>query len=292
MRPGAHKTHRTARRAGGVGERGPAGATAAPRRAGRPREAWGSPLGWWYVARALGQRATTTRLARETPRRMLALGACAAALALAACGGDEQRQDAGEPEGDFPVEVVSARFPAAQRLAQTRDLRLELRNAGERAIPALTITIQTNDGSAEGPFEVIAEQENLADPNRPVWILEEGYPKCASDAPALNPPCLRSRRFTSAELDAAQPAGAQTAAPDTFSFGSLEPGESLTAIWRVTPVQPGRYTVRYEVAAGLQGKASAVTPEGEPVEGEFEARISKRPPRARVTGSGRVVIGQ
>lgn len=255
-------------------------------------EPWGSAPGWWYVAPALGQRATFTRLLRDLPRRTLALGGCAAALALAGCGEDEQRQDAAEPEGEFPVEVVNARFPAEQRLGKARDLELELRNAGDEAIPSLTVTIQTNDGAATGPFDVVAKQEDLADANRPAWILEEGYPKCASDAPALNPPCLRSRRFTSAELDAAQPAGAQTAAPDTFSFGSLEPGESLTAIWRVTPVQPGRYTVRYEVAAGLQGKASAVTPEGEPVEGEFEARISKRPPRARVTGSGRVVIGQ
>jgi hypothetical protein len=223
---------------------------------------------------------------------MLALGGCVAALALAACGEDEQRQDAAEPEGEFPVEVVSADFPAEQRLAKTRDLRLELRNAGEEAIPDLTVTIRTDDGEAAGPFEVVAKQEGLADPNRPVWILEEGYPKCASDAPALNPPCLRSKRFTAAELDSAQPAGAQTAAPDTFSFGTLEPGESLTAIWRVTPVQPGRHTVRYRVAAGLHGKARAVTPAGEPVEGEFEVRISRRPPRARVTGSGRVVIGQ
>ena len=32
----------------------------------------------------------------------------------------------------------------------------------------------------------------------------------------------------------------------------------------MTPVQAGNYTVHYEVAAGLDGKAKAVTDDGEP----------------------------
>ena len=60
----------------------------------------------------------------------------------------------------------------------------------------------------------------------------------------------------------------------------------------MTPVVGGTYTVHYEVAAGLDGKAKAVTDDGEPVEGEFVATISTKPPQARVTEDGEVVQGK
>ena len=60
-------------------------------------------------------------------------------------------------------------------------------------------------------------------------------------------------------------------------------------VWNVTPVQPGTYTVRYRIAAGLQGKAKAVTADGSVPEGEFVVRISNVPPQTRVDESGRVV---
>ena len=47
----------------------------------------------------------------------------------------------------------------------------------------------------------------------------------------------------------------------------MRSGESKDIVWRVTPVRAGTYTVHYEVAAGLQGKAKAVTADGEPGEG-------------------------
>jgi hypothetical protein len=60
-------------------------------------------------------------------------------------------------------------------------------------------------------------------------------------------------------------------------------------VWNVTPVQPGTYTVHYRVAAGLQGKAKAVTADGSVPEGEFVVRISSTPPQTRVDDSGKVV---
>jgi hypothetical protein len=60
-------------------------------------------------------------------------------------------------------------------------------------------------------------------------------------------------------------------------------------VWNVTPVQPGTYTVHYQVAAGLQGKANAVTGDGSLPEGEFVVRISSAPPQTRVDDSGKVV---
>jgi hypothetical protein len=57
----------------------------------------------------------------------------------------------------------------------------------------------------------------------------------------------------------------------------------------VTAVQAGTFTVHYRVAAGLQGKAKAVTADGSVPAGEFVVRISSEPPQTRVTGSGQVV---
>ena len=201
----------------------------------------------------------------------------AAAVALAACGGDTERQDADEPEAEFPVDVAQAKFPTRQRLAQTSDLRLEIENVGEEAVPDLAVTIYTGDEKASGAFNIRSEQPGLADPNRPVWILEHGYPK-------LSTPAIDSK-----ELDDAPTAGAEAAQTDTFSFGALPPGESKDIVWRVTPVMGGTFTVHYELAAGLQGNAKAVTPDGSPVEGEFVVTISDKPPRARVNDAGEVV---
>lgn len=247
---------------------------------------------WWYVARALGERGHSTRGVRERRRRALTLlvGLLLTGATLAACGEDAERQDADEPEGDFPVEVDVARFPTQQRLADTQDLVLELTNAGDEEIPDLAVTIWTGDEKASGPFHVRTDQRDLADPNRPVWILEHGYPKCVSAAPGKAPPCIEPDLFDPKELDEVSSAGAETAATDTFAFGPLPAGESLRAIWRVTPVEPGTYSVHYEVAAGLHGKARAVTPDGGPVEGEFVVTISDKPPRARVTESGKVEL--
>jgi hypothetical protein len=200
------------------------------------------------------------------------------ALGATACGGSPERQDVDEPEGEFPIEVVSAKFQTEQRLAETSDLTLEIENAGDEAVPELAVTINTGDEGASGAFSVRSDQAGLADPNRPVWILENGYPKLAT-------PELASK-----DLDAAPSGGAAAAQTNTFSFGSLPEGESREIVWRLTPVESGTYTVRYEIAAGLTGKAKAVTDDGSPVEGEFVVTITDKPPRARVDDSGNVVI--
>jgi hypothetical protein len=115
---------------------------------------------------------------------------------------------------------------------------------------------------------VRSEQQGLAIPFRPVWILEEGFPKLAGQTAS---------------------AGAEAAQTDTFSFGSLPAHQSRSMVWNVTPVQAGTYTVHYRVAAGLQGKAKAVTADGSVPEGEFVVRISSAPPQTRVDNSGKVV---
>ena len=200
------------------------------------------------------------------------------ALGVAGCGDDAERQDVNEPSGQFPVEVDAAKFATDQRLAQTSDLRLEVTNAGDEQIPDLAVTIWTGEEKAGGSFSIRSDQPGLADPNRPVWILENGYPKLAQGNPSR------------AELEAAPTAGAVTAQTDTFSFGPLPPGESKDIVWRVTPVMAGTWTVHYELAAGLTGKAKAVSSDGGPVEGEFVVTISDKPPKASVAANGDVVI--
>jgi hypothetical protein len=204
--------------------------------------------------------------------------ASALAIGLAGCGDDSERQDADEPEGEFPVEVRSAKFPTSQRLAQTSDLRMEIENVGQETVPELAVTIWTGDEKASSSFDVRSDQPGLADPNRPVWILEQDYPK------------LVEASTSTRELDNAPPAGAEVAQTDTFAFGPLAAGDTRDIVWRVTPVTAGTYTVHYQVAAGLTGKAEAVSRDGSPVEGEFVVTITDKPPRARVNDAGQVEI--
>jgi hypothetical protein len=220
--------------------------------------------------------------------RLALLATLASAVSLAtACGDDSARQDADEPTGDFPVEVVDATFPTDQRLAETSYLRLAFENAGEETIPELAVTIWTGDEMANGSFSIQSEQPGLADPSRPVWTLENDYPKCIDSD--KTPPCIPDES-TLADIRKAGPAGAVAAQTNTYSFGSLAPGEALEGIWQLTPIQSGTYTVHYQVAAGLTGNAKAVTEDGSPVEGDFVVTISDKPPRARVDDQGNVVI--
>lgn len=241
--------------------------------------------------RALGESGTNAgRLRLRAPRATIATGIAAAALAagLAACGGGE-RQDATGPSGNFPVEVAKAKFANHQKLAATNYLQLEIRNAGDQTIPDLTVTINTvaegqpnlkspaySTGSGQGSFYIRVDEPHLAFPFRPVWILEEDYPKIIKPGQPLK------------QLAKTPTSGAASAATDTFQFGAVKPDESKEIAWRVTPVRTGTYTVRYEVSASITGKARAVTPDGGPVRGEFVATISGKPPQTCVTGGGKV----
>ncbi len=200
------------------------------------------------------------------------------ALLASACGDDAQRQDADEPSGDFPVAVNEARFPTDQRLAQTSDLQLEVENTGTDQIPNLAVTIYTGDSPGGGSFKTRSEQAGLADPSRPVWILEADWPKVLESGEDL------------ASLDTAPSAGAAAAQTDTFAFGPLDAGVSKDIFWRVTAVKAGTYTVHYQIAAGLNGKAKAVGDDGSPVTGEFVVTISDKAPKATVADNGDVVI--
>jgi hypothetical protein len=241
--------------------------------------------------RALGESRTNAgrrQLRGAEARIATGIAALTLAIGLTACGGGE-RQDVNEPTGSFPVQITAAKFPNHQRLAETQDLQLSFENAGDQTIPNLVVTINTvaegqrnlkspaySTGSGQGSFNIRVDEPNLAFPFRPVWVLEENYPKFITP------------RYTVKNLDKAPTAGASAAQTDTFQFGALKPNEGNDIDWRLTPVRAGTYTVRYQVAAGLTGKAKAVTADGSPVKGEFVVTISAKPPQSCVTGSGKV----
>ena len=108
-------------------------------------------------------------------------------------------------------------------------------------------------------------------------MLENNYPRL------LDPPSVTVKNVSDAPS-----AGANAAQTDTFQFGAVPAGEAKDIVWRVTAVRAGTYTVHYEVAAGLQGKAKAVTADGSPVKGEFVVTITSKPPQTCVNGKGEV----
>jgi hypothetical protein len=188
-------------------------------------------------------------------------------LAVSACGGGGTRQDAAEPEGKFPVEITTAKFPNRQHLAKVTELKLGVKNVGDKAIPNFVVTMFV-DPNADRPFNIRLDIAGAANPNRPVWVLEHGWPKLAGSTAT---------------------AGAQTANFDTFQFGSLAPGDTREAVWRLSPVRGGTYTLNYRVGAGLSGRAQAVNQDGSVPSGRFLVRISTKPPKARISDSGKVV---
>jgi hypothetical protein len=191
-------------------------------------------------------------------------GAAAVALvilAVAGCGGE--RQDENEPEGEFTLQVVDASFPARQSIAQRSTMRLSVRNTDDRELPNLAVTVETEpvSGRAVGAaFAQAVDDPRLADPNRPVWILDRG------------------------------PEGGDSAYTNTWAVGPVFPGQTRELEWQVTAVRPGNYTVSYRVSPGLDGRA--VPADGQRTNGSFRVTISDEPVPARVNDRGDVVRGE
>jgi hypothetical protein len=214
----------------------------------------------------------TGRHSRNTRLQAIAIGfaALAAAALVGGCGSSASSSD-DEPTGTFHVKVTEARFPAEQKLGQTSLLRLGIRNTGKRTVPALTVTftIAGKEGvSSSLPFGVNDPQPELAQPERPVWVLAQTYPRLHGSA---------------------EPGGASTSSRKTFTFGELKPGATTQAVWKLSAVRAGKYTLLYGIDAGLGGKAKAKTDNGVGPGGSFATEISDRLPETEVTDSGEIV---
>ena len=175
------------------------------------------------------------------------VAALSAAGLVAGCGGGE-RQDADEPSGTFKVDVMQASFSKQQRLAGEAVMKIVVRNADRRTIPNVAVTVTSDDDDKGGAgFTTRSEAADLADPTRQLWIVDRG------------------------------PHGGDTAYLSTWALGPLPAGRTKTFEWHVTPVVAGTHTLRWHVAAGLNGKAIARTADGQDAAGTFRRSISSRP---------------
>ncbi|HYP56368.1 MAG TPA: hypothetical protein VEQ41_08740 [Solirubrobacterales bacterium] len=198
--------------------------------------------------------------------------AALAAATLAACGDDSSSEaERAKARGPFEVKVVEADFPTKQRLGETTLLRLGVRNTGDERVPALTTTVSIAGEEGEGssiPFGIRSAEPGLAQPDRPVWVLSEKYPRISGST---------------------ESAGAENASRKTFDFGPLDPGETVRAVWKLTASRTGAYRLLYEVGAGLRGDAKAETASGVAPGGSFTVRVTEATPETVVTDSGDVV---
>ena len=159
------------------------------------------------------------------------------AVALTACGGKD-RQDKGEKEGTWKVQVVSASFPGKQVLADTTELQIKVKNEDTRTLPNLAVTVEGFDRR---------EEKDVADPKRPIWVIENA------------------------------PDNSTTASNNTWAVGAVPAGQTRTLKWKVTAVRAGTYTLRWRVAAGLSGKQKAeLADDGGAAKGEFVAQVSDK----------------
>lgn len=222
----------------------------------------------------------------------------AAALAVAAlvgCGGT--RQDVTEPTGNFPVQVSTASFPAAQRLSEHTHMVLSVRNAGTKSIPNVTVTIcnvtctypaPPGEGTSVAAFSqcvggssptacLQAQQRGQANLSRPIWIVDQPPGVCSYS-------CQQGGEGSNA-----------TATANSWQYGQpLPPGATATFKWNVTAVAPGRFTVAWMIAAGQYGKAKTILasgsgPCGQTPCGSFSVRISPTPAQSFVNNAGQVV---
>ena len=188
--------------------------------------------------------------------------ALAIGLLVAGCGGG-QRQDVSEPKGTYKLEVADAKFPASQSIAESSKMTIRVRNADSKPAPNVAVTVETaakTAGQGTSAFGQREDDQRLSDPDRPVWVVDEG------------------------------PKGGDSAATNTWALGTLKAGQTKEFTWKVTAVEPGSYTLRYRVAPGIQGRARIAR--GGRTSGIFRVQIQDKPVPARVDDNGNVVRGQ
>jgi hypothetical protein len=235
----------------------------------------------WYVQPSL-ERVEMIKLRTFTSSSVrcghVIAGVFLVAVTLAGCGAGA-RLDASEPRGNFTVSVPTASFPIKQSLSQHSQMLIVVHNAGRKAIPDVAVTIcnvscsyraSDGQGTSVQAFATKLDQAYLADPSRPVWIVDRPPGNCLS--------CQQGG-----------PGSGTTAYSNTWALGRLKPGADARFEWGVTAVKPGQYTVVYEVAAGLNGKARAVLAGGGAPHGSFTVTVRSGPTQAYVNNAGKIV---
>jgi hypothetical protein len=178
------------------------------------------------------------------------------AVLATGCGGGAQ-QDADEPSGEYKVQILSATFPKRQHVPESVQLRVRVKNADDETLRNVAVTVETKavEGNAAISFGQRSNDPALADSGRPIWVLDAG------------------------------PAGGDVVTVNTWSAGTLGPGESKLLTWKLVASRAGRFTVDYRVSPGLTGRATAA--QGD-TSGSFDVTIADDPVPARVGADGQV----
>ena len=186
------------------------------------------------------------------------------------------------------MQILSASFPSQQRLAQTSNMVVAVRNPGPKQIPIVSVTVKcpgvpeggsggsaSGIGGAGGGFGYRSTAQGQADPARPRFVV--------NTIPTRTP-----RQYDRGRLD---PLERSSSFVDTFQLGSLDAGRTVTFRWNVTAVHPGPFKICYRVNAGLFGKAVAVpSSSGEPIAGTFTGDVAQKPPQAHIAADGHTVV--
>jgi len=249
--------------------------------------------GPWYLAAALGRKEEHQR---HPWRRLVALALAAAAIAavLSACGDSSSDSSAtagsdttaSDTSGESPssadqpvskqgpvyhIELVKSAFVERQLVGETKNMVLAFRNYGRNTVPNMGITfgIAGEAGSTSSlPFGIHDSTPGLAQPDRPVWVVAQGYPRL---------------------FGSPQSAGAITANKKTFAFGPLKPGQTKKTTWKLSAVRPGKYRLNYQASGDLSSESVTRSPfPGEPPGMYFNTVISTETPDTEVTDSGEV----
>ena len=182
--------------------------------------------------------------------------------------GSGGRQDANEPSGKFPVEVTTATFPTAQRLAQHTKMVISVRNVGNKTIPNLAVTIcnttcaypaPVGEGTSVAAFAQYLNETGVASHSRPVWVVDQPPGPCSFS-------CINGGAGADVSADA-----------NTWQAGRLRPGHTATFQWALTAVASGKFVVAWEVAAGIYGKAKAILSNGGHPGARSRSTSRKRP---------------
>lgn len=227
------------------------------------------------------------------------IAALATGIAVSACGSGA-RQDASEPTGNFQLSAT-AHWVTSQRLSQHTVFVITVTNTGTKATPDMAVTISDIANGKPAPaFQrlVCAPQmkssctEPLANQARPVWIIDQAPDPTPGSPSQACPQNADPETYTGPNYSTCigGPGGAATAYTNTWALGRpLAPGKSVTFVWHLTAVQSGTYIVNWRVAAGLNGKAKAVTGAGSPPRGTLSVTVAPAPQQAYVNNGGQVV---
>lgn len=203
-------------------------------------------------------------------------------VALAGCGGGSP-QNANAPSGRFPVSVTAS-FPTSQRLAEHTHLVITVHNAGSKAIPDVSVTIcnvtcrypaPVGEGTSVSAFSYYLHMQGVGNHSRPAWVVER-------------PPgsCTGASGYSCQNGGAGGDASSQS---NTWQRGApLKPGRTAVFDWKLAAVQPGHFTVAWEVSGDLYGNAKAILGDGTIPRGSLAVTIHQKPSETFVNDTGQI----